>query len=263
MIAIMVLVMIVGTSMDMTPTILILSPVLMPLIKAAGIDPVYFGVLFMMNNAIGLITPPVGVVLNTVAGAGRLSMDAVTAGVVPVHDRGVRDHVRAGPVPEAGPCSGALVLLSDEASSRRAKLRFLLAHSLPMIKIRNLLAAAASVFAAAAAAQAVPQTGHDGKWLATILTADGSRQSARFVLQDFDGQWIGAAGRKAATGSACAGKKLPITVQESTATALDFTVWATQLSPKCANLTIETKPVGKGVFEGTVASVGTIRMTRR
>jgi tripartite ATP-independent transporter DctM subunit len=83
MIAIMVLVMVVGTALDMTPTILILTPVLMPLVKAAGIDPVYFGVLFMINNAIGLITPPVGVVLNTVAGVGRVSMDAVTKGVIP------------------------------------------------------------------------------------------------------------------------------------------------------------------------------------
>ena len=72
MIAIMVLVMVVGTAMDMTPTILILTPVLMPLVKAAGIDPVYFGVLFMINNAIGLITPPVGTVLNTVAGVGKM-----------------------------------------------------------------------------------------------------------------------------------------------------------------------------------------------
>jgi tripartite ATP-independent transporter DctM subunit len=83
LIMIMVLVMIVGTALDMTPTILILTPVLMPLVNAAGIDPVYFGVLFMINNAIGLITPPVGVVLNTVAGVGRVSMDAVTKGVVP------------------------------------------------------------------------------------------------------------------------------------------------------------------------------------
>ena len=83
MIAIMVLVMIVGTALDMTPTILILTPVLMPLVVAGGIDPVYFGVLFMINNAIGLITPPVGVVLNTVAGVGGVSMDDVTKGVIP------------------------------------------------------------------------------------------------------------------------------------------------------------------------------------
>ena len=83
MMGIMMLVMVVGTAMDMTPTILILTPVLMPLVHAAGIDPVYFGVLFMINNAIGLITPPVGVVLNTVAGVGRVGMDEVTRGVLP------------------------------------------------------------------------------------------------------------------------------------------------------------------------------------
>jgi tripartite ATP-independent transporter DctM subunit len=83
MIAAMVLVVLVGTAMDMTPTILILTPVMMPAIEAAGIDPVYFGVLFIINNAIGLITPPVGTVLNTVAGVGRLSMDDVTRGALP------------------------------------------------------------------------------------------------------------------------------------------------------------------------------------
>ena len=83
LIAIMVLVMVVGTAMDMTPTILILTPVLMPVVKAAGIDPVYFGVLFIINNAIGLITPPVGTVLNVVAGVGRISMSQVTRGVMP------------------------------------------------------------------------------------------------------------------------------------------------------------------------------------
>jgi TRAP-type transport system large permease protein len=83
MFAIMVLVMIVGTAMDMTPTILILTPVLMPLVKAAGIDPVYFGVLFIINNSIGLVTPPVGTVLNVVAGVGKMRMDDVTRGVLP------------------------------------------------------------------------------------------------------------------------------------------------------------------------------------
>jgi len=83
LIAIMLLVMLVGTAMDMTPTILIMTPVLMPLIKAAGIDPVYFGVLFIINNSIGLITPPVGTVLNVVAGVGRMKMDEVTRGVLP------------------------------------------------------------------------------------------------------------------------------------------------------------------------------------
>lgn len=83
MLCIMMLTMVVGTALDMTPTILLLTPVLMPVVKAAGIDPVYFGVLFIINNAIGLITPPVGTVLNAVAGAGKIGMDEVTKGVIP------------------------------------------------------------------------------------------------------------------------------------------------------------------------------------
>ncbi len=83
MFAMMVLVFIVGTALDLTPTILILTPVLMPIVKQAGIDPVYFGVLFIMNNAIGLITPPVGVVLNVVSGVGRIPLGKVTVGVWP------------------------------------------------------------------------------------------------------------------------------------------------------------------------------------
>jgi tripartite ATP-independent transporter DctM subunit len=83
MLTIMIITIIVGTALDMTPTILLLTPVLMPVVKAAGIDPVYFGVLFIINNAIGLITPPVGTVLNAVAGVGKISMDEVTRGVLP------------------------------------------------------------------------------------------------------------------------------------------------------------------------------------
>lgn len=55
----------------------------MPIVKQAGIDPVYFGVLFIINNAIGLITPPVGVVLNVVCGVSRISMEDVIKGVWP------------------------------------------------------------------------------------------------------------------------------------------------------------------------------------
>jgi tripartite ATP-independent transporter DctM subunit len=79
----MLLVMIVGTALDFAPTVLILTPVLMPLVREAGIDPVYFGVLFIINNAIGLLTPPVGTVLNVVCGVGRIPMHEVIQGVMP------------------------------------------------------------------------------------------------------------------------------------------------------------------------------------
>ncbi|MFN3506741.1 MAG: TRAP transporter large permease [Allorhizobium sp.] len=83
MFVIMALVLVVGTALDLTPTILILTPVLMPIIKQAGIDPVYFGVMFIMNCCIGLITPPVGVVLNVVSGVGRVPLGKVVTGIVP------------------------------------------------------------------------------------------------------------------------------------------------------------------------------------
>jgi tripartite ATP-independent transporter DctM subunit len=83
LLAIMLMVVLVGMAMDMTPTILILTPVLMPIIREAGIDPVYFGVLFIINNSIGLITPPVGTVLNVVCGVARLPFEKVMTGVLP------------------------------------------------------------------------------------------------------------------------------------------------------------------------------------
>lgn len=82
--AVMMLVLVViGTSLDLTPTILIFAPVMLPIAVKAGIDPVYFGLMFVLNGAIGLITPPVGTVLNVVGSIGRMSMSQVVKGVNP------------------------------------------------------------------------------------------------------------------------------------------------------------------------------------
>jgi tripartite ATP-independent transporter DctM subunit len=81
--AIMALLLVLGTMMDAAPIILIMTPILMPIIKAAGIDPYYFGVLLVVNVTIGLITPPVGSVLNVTAGVSRLRMEQVVSGVLP------------------------------------------------------------------------------------------------------------------------------------------------------------------------------------
>jgi len=83
MFVIMVLILIVGTALDLTPTILILTPVLLPIVVKAGIDPIYFGVMFIMNCCIGLLTPPVGVVLNVVSGVGKIPLGRVITGVWP------------------------------------------------------------------------------------------------------------------------------------------------------------------------------------
>jgi TRAP-type transport system large permease protein len=79
----MILLVLIGTALDLTPTILIFAPVMLPVAVKAGIDPVYFGLMFVLNGAIGLITPPVGTVLNVVAGVGRMPMHEVIKGVNP------------------------------------------------------------------------------------------------------------------------------------------------------------------------------------
>ncbi|RDD95822.1 L-dehydroascorbate transporter large permease subunit [Paracoccus pantotrophus] len=82
MLVIMTIILVVGTALDFIPTILILTPVLLPIAKSAGIDPVYFGVMFIMAGAIGLLTPPVGAVLNVVCAVGNMRYtDAVRGGV--------------------------------------------------------------------------------------------------------------------------------------------------------------------------------------
>ncbi|MFN3525749.1 MAG: TRAP transporter large permease subunit [Paracoccus sp. (in: a-proteobacteria)] len=80
---IMLVVMAIGMVMDLTPTVLILAPVLMPVVIAADINPVYFGVMFILNCSIGLITPPVGNVLNVIAGVSRMPFDRCALGVLP------------------------------------------------------------------------------------------------------------------------------------------------------------------------------------
>lgn len=83
MLIINLVVILVGTAMDVTPTILILTPVLMPIVRQAGIDPIYFGLIFIINNVIGLLTPPVGTVLNVACGAGKISMEAIVKSIIP------------------------------------------------------------------------------------------------------------------------------------------------------------------------------------
>ncbi|NEX59568.1 TRAP transporter large permease [Noviherbaspirillum galbum] len=81
--AVMVLLLAVGTVMDLTPTILVMGPVLMPLMIKAGVDPTYFGVMFILVGTLGLIHPPVCTVLNVVCGVARISLESATRGVWP------------------------------------------------------------------------------------------------------------------------------------------------------------------------------------
>lgn len=77
------LLLVLGTLMDMAPLILILTPILLPVVKTLGVDPVHFGMIMMVNLGIGLITPPVGSVLFVGAAVSRLKMGVVTRAMVP------------------------------------------------------------------------------------------------------------------------------------------------------------------------------------
>ncbi len=83
MLVIMLIVLAVGMVMDLAPAVLILVPLLIPVVREAGIDEVYFGLMFIINTSIGLITPPVGNVLNVVCGVSRMPMSTAIKGTFP------------------------------------------------------------------------------------------------------------------------------------------------------------------------------------
>ncbi len=72
-----------GTLMDMAPLILILTPILLPVVKAIGVDPVHFGMIMMVNLGIGLITPPVGAVLFVGSAVAKLKIEQVVHAMWP------------------------------------------------------------------------------------------------------------------------------------------------------------------------------------
>lgn len=70
-----VMLLVLGTFMDMAPLILICTPILLPVIKAIGVDPVHFGIVMMLNLGIGLVTPPVGTVLFVGCAIGKIPIE--------------------------------------------------------------------------------------------------------------------------------------------------------------------------------------------
>jgi tripartite ATP-independent transporter DctM subunit len=78
-----VLLLVLGCLMDMSPLILILTPILLPVVKLLGVDPVHFGMMMMVNLGIGLITPPVGTVLFVGSAISKLKIGVVTQAMMP------------------------------------------------------------------------------------------------------------------------------------------------------------------------------------
>jgi tripartite ATP-independent transporter DctM subunit len=78
-----IMLLILGTLMDMAPLILILTPILLPVVKTLGVDPVHFGIIIMVNLGIGLLTPPVGSVLFVGSAVGKLKIEVVVRAMYP------------------------------------------------------------------------------------------------------------------------------------------------------------------------------------
>jgi TRAP-type C4-dicarboxylate transport system permease large subunit len=74
-----------GTLMDMAPLILICTPILLPVVTSLGVDPIHFGMIMMVNLGIGLITPPVGSVLFVGCAVGKVPIEAVVRTIWPFY----------------------------------------------------------------------------------------------------------------------------------------------------------------------------------
>jgi tripartite ATP-independent transporter DctM subunit len=83
LLAINIMLLVLGTLMDMAALILILTPILLPVVKAVGVDPVHFGMIMIVNLGIGLITPPVGTVLFVGSAVGKLPIEKVVRALLP------------------------------------------------------------------------------------------------------------------------------------------------------------------------------------
>ena len=78
-----VMMLVLGTMMDMAPLILILTPILLPVVKTLGVDPVHFGMIMMVNLSIGLLTPPVGALLFVGSAVGKISIESLVKALMP------------------------------------------------------------------------------------------------------------------------------------------------------------------------------------
>ena len=80
-----IMLLILGTVMDMAPLILILTPILLPVMISIGVDPVHFGMIMLVNLGIGLITPPVGGVLFVGAAVGKVTIEQTVKALLPFY----------------------------------------------------------------------------------------------------------------------------------------------------------------------------------
>ena len=81
--AINIILLIIGTFMDMTPAVLIFTPIFLPVVTTLGMDPVHFGIVIVLNLCIGICTPPVGTLLFVGSGVAKVSVTQVIKPLLP------------------------------------------------------------------------------------------------------------------------------------------------------------------------------------
>ncbi len=85
LILINILLLIVGCFMDTTPAMMVLSPILLPVATSLGLSPIHFGIIMVVNLAIGFITPPLGINLFVAARIGDVKLEVVCQGIIRFH----------------------------------------------------------------------------------------------------------------------------------------------------------------------------------
>ena len=119
-----VLLLVLGTFMDLAPMLLICTPIFLPIVMKFGVDPVHFGIIMILNLGIGLLTPPVGPTLVVGCAIGKVSMEAVSKSILDLlhsdADRAPPRHLRAGAVAVA---AGPVQISMTESARRRRTVR--------------------------------------------------------------------------------------------------------------------------------------------
>jgi tripartite ATP-independent transporter DctM subunit len=80
-----ILLLVLGTFMDLAPMLLICTPIFLPIVMKFGVDPVHFGIIMILNLGIGLLTPPVGPTLVVGCAIGKVSMEALSRSILPFY----------------------------------------------------------------------------------------------------------------------------------------------------------------------------------
>jgi hypothetical protein len=130
---------------------------------------------------------------------------------------------------------------------------------------RSCCAGIGLVFCAAtmAVAQETDTDLYDGKWSVRVQGVAAGYQSAQLVIANYAGTWRDTSSKATTIDKACRAKSFPVTVQRSTASSFEFTVWGSSVSPACPDLSVSIKPTQSKALEGSIDPAGTIKLIRQ